>query len=46
MIMTLITLFSVAYAALSLRSYLFDNFVNRDTPVKETYNRFLNGEVP
>lgn len=43
-LLTLLTLFTLTYAVFSLKSYLNDNFIKRDTPLKEAVNRALNGE--
>ena len=42
-ILTLVTLSTLFYGALELKSYLNINFVENDTPIKKEVNRALNG---
>jgi len=45
-IFTYVTLLLLALAVLEIKSFLNDNFIENDTPVKRNLNKFLNGEVP
>lgn len=44
-ITSLFAMLALAYGILEIKSYLNDNLIENNTPVKEAVNRFLNGET-
>lgn len=46
MVLQVITLSLLTYSIFSLKGYLEDNFINKDTQIKEAVNNALNGVEP
>lgn len=42
---TLFTLIALTIGVMEIKSFLNQNFIDNDTPIKEALNRFLNGEA-
>ncbi len=42
---TLIAMAALCYGILEIQSFLDINFIENDTPLKEAFNRFLNGHL-
>ena len=42
---SLLTLIALIYGTLEVKTFLSQNFIERDTKLKSTVNKFLNGEL-